>query len=101
MKKVILLVSACLMLFLSGCITENKEDEIETYIVSGTIVEMRNIYSTDIVIETNDGMKVSVYEGRFSDFSHGLKIGDKVCFEVEKVERSGYRIIGLRLEDSN
>ena len=94
MKKLIISSVLFTTLLLNGCSAECKVSK-ETYIVSGTIVEIDCLYSTDIVIETNDGIKVSVYEGRYSDFSNGLKIGDKVCFQIEKVDGIGYKIIGF------
>lgn len=94
MKKLTLLLLC--MFFLVGC---EKQTDPQTYIISGTIVKIHHLYSTDIVIETEDGTKVSVYEGRFSDFTYGLTQGDKVCFEVEKIDGGGYKIIGFGLDN--
>ena len=49
------------------------------------------------LIETDDGIKIPIYES-YSSFSDGTKIGDRVRFEVEKVEGSGYKIIGIAIE---
>ena len=101
MKKLIMLIIFCVTLLLSGCKCDIQEAEKETeiFIVSGTIVYMHHLYSTDIVIETDNGIKVPVYEGRYSNFSTGLEVGDKVSFEVKKTNDTGYEIIGINFEN--
>ena len=98
MKKLTILIVVCITLLLSGCTVKS---ETATYIVSGTIVDIHHLYSTDIVIETNDGIKIPVHERRYSDFSYGLEVGDKVCFEVKKVDGTGYEIIGFGFESNH
>ena len=94
MKKITLLF-LCLLL-LTGCSFDKSR---ETFIVSGTVAEIRHFYSTDILVETEAGVKIPLYEGRYADFTFGLQKGDKVSFIVEKVEGDGYKIIGLNLEN--
>lgn len=94
MKKVLLIL--ILSMLLVGCGTE--EIPRETSVVSGIITDRSHFYyTTYLTIETEDGIKIPIYES-YSIFSDGVKVGDKVRFEVEKVEGSGYRIIGILIE---
>lgn len=95
MKKILLVL--ILSVLLVGCCND-QETPRETSIVSGTITDRSCMYyTTYLTIETEDGTKVPVYEYH-SSFSDGVEIGDKVRFEVEKVEGNGYRIIGISFE---
>lgn len=84
-------------MLLVGCGNEQNVPR-ETHTVSG-IITNRNCmyYTTYLTIETEDGIKIPVYESH-SSFSDGVEIGDKVKFEVEKIECSGYKIVGISLE---
>ena len=98
MKKILVLLILC-MTFLVGCNNEKEDNPKETYIISGIIEEKSHTYYTSkLVIKTNDNIKYPVYE-MHSVFSEGLKEGDEVCFEVEKVDGCGYKIIGFGLEE--
>lgn len=99
MRKLIILFILCTTFLLSGCnIKTESETASDTYIISGTITEKSGFYSTRIVIQTDNNMKMPVYESRYTSFTNGLNVGDKVCFEIEK-EGGGYRIIGIGIEN--
>lgn len=96
MKIILILI---LSVSLVGC-GNNQETSKETCIISGTISDMNHMNDiTYLTVETENGIKVPLYEvhSRFSDssFSNGAEIGDKVRFEIKKVEASGYKIIGI------
>ena len=94
MRKILLILM--LSVLLVGCETEEKPRE--KIVVSGIITDRSNFYyTTNLIIETDDGIKIPIYES-YSSFSDGTKIGDRVRFEVEKVEGSGYKIIGIAIE---
>ena len=94
MKKILLILMLSVLLI--GCGTEKTPRE--TSVVSGIVTERSHMYyTTRLTIETEDSIKVPVYES-YSNFSNGIEIGDRVRFEVEKVEGSGYRIIGINIE---
>lgn len=94
MKKILLVLM--LSVLLVGCGVE--ETPREKSVVSGIVTERSHMYhTTRLTVETEDGIKVPVYESH-SSFSNGVEIGDKVRFEVEKVEGSGYRIVGIDIE---
>ena len=99
MKKIsILLIILCTILFI-GCGNKEKTNAEETYLISGTIENKECIYyTTNLVIKTDDGIKFPIYE-MHSSFSDGLCKGDRVCFEVKKVNGSGYMIVGLGLDN--
>ena len=97
MKRILTVILVLLMIFsLSGCASK-QEDAKKTDVISGVIVERSHMYyTTSIVVQNNNGFKIPVYESH-SSFTDGLKVGDKVSFEVEKVEGSGYKIIGVNI----
>lgn len=108
-KKIFLVILTLSVFVLNGCQVKiiypdnsNKTEqiEVETYIVSGTIVQ-RNVSRSSVkfVVELEDGFKVPVWERIYSDFSNGIKVGDKVSFKVQESEYGGYEIIGINLED--
>ena len=95
MKKILLVLIISMLLV--GC-NNDKETPKESMVISGTISEISYLYYTSyLTIDTEDGIKIPVYES-YSSFSDGVNVGDKVRFEVEKVEGSGYRIIGISIE---
>lgn len=108
MKKLVCFVLLIPFVF-SGCNTKttevNKsennvehmmsESEEKTYIITGIIIKKYHIYHTDLVIETDSGIKIPVYEGRYSHFSDGLEEGDRVSFKIKEVEGSGFEVVGL------
>lgn len=94
MKKILLILM--LSVLLVGCGVE--ETPREKSVVSGIVTDRSHFYyTTHLTIETDDGIEVPIYES-YSSFSDGVKVGDKVRFEIEKVEGSGYRIIGIAIE---
>lgn len=94
MRKILFIL--ILSVLLVGCETEEKPRE--KIVISGIIIDKSHFYyTTDLIIETDDGIKIPIYEYH-SSFSDGTKVGDKVRFEVEKVGGSGYRIIGIAIE---
>lgn len=94
MRKI--LFTLILSVLLVGCGAEEKPRE--KIFLLGIITDKSHFYyTTDLIIETDDGIKIPIYES-YSSFSNGTKVGDKVRFEVEKVKGSRYKIIGIAIE---
>ena len=100
-RKIISLISIS-GLVLVGCSSAPKEDNKDIiYIVSGVISDKSYIcHETYLVIETDDGTKVPIYED-YSCFSEGLNVGDKVEFEVKRRRNCGYEIIGINIPEKS
>lgn len=103
-RKIISLISIS-GLVLVGCSSVPKENNKDiVYIVSGVISDKSYMYNMSheiyLVIETDDGAKVPIYED-YSCFSRGLNIGDKVEFEVKRRRNCGYEIIGINIPEKS
>lgn len=89
MKKILLI--AAFLFLLTGCVNEVRE---EPFIITGTVVEIDEFFSSKLIVQMKNDIKMPLFSGRYSHFTNGLEVGDKVSFEVIKNGNS-YEIIGV------